>query len=283
MQKSACHFAAALALATIIFLLPIALPAQSIWLDRRHSKIIALEIIKPNLSEGFFSNTTFPTSVMYLSVRWPINEKLNVVGELPFAHGGIEFNSDFFDFNESESTIGNPYLGLEIRGQGSEFFTEIGARAPLASESNLGTTIGFLSDFVDHGEAFFPDVVSIVAVENYQHRAASGLTARLRGGPSFWIYTGSGDLDDDVELFLLYSAQAGYESDIFSLIGGVSGRLLATESGLDIGERTAHQLGASASVDLGRVRPGVQFRLPLDNDFQELLDFAFGLNLGIEL
>lgn len=282
MRKSACHLTYAFVIVVVAFLLPFSLEAQSIWADRSHNKTIALEILKPNLAGDFYDNTTFPTAAMFFSLRLPINNRLNVVGEFPLAHAGVDYRSGFFEFDESETGIGNPYVGLELLNKNSTFFTEIGARAPLAPESNLGTTVGLFADFIDRSEAFFPDVLSVIAAQNYRYQAPSGFTMRLRGGPSFWIYTGDEDLDEDVELFLLYSAQAGYESHNVSLLGGVSGRMIVTESDLNIGERTLHQFGASASVDLGRVRPGVQFRLPVDEDFGDFLDSVFGVNLAIE-
>lgn len=283
MRRFACHQTAACLLSAATVLLPFSLTAQSIWADRSHNKTIALEILKPNLTGSFYDNTTFPTSALFLSVRLPINNRLNFVGEFPLTHAGIDSRSNFFKIKESETGIGNPYIGLEIQGENGAFFTEIGARAPLAPESNLGTTIGFLTDFVDRGEAFLPDILSVIAVQNCLYRAPTGFIMRLRGGPSFWIYTGSENTSEEVELFLLYSAQVGYESNSFSLMGGLSGRMIVTESDLNIGERTLHQFGTFASLDLGRVRPGVQFRAPLDEGFKDFLDFAFGVNLALEL
>lgn len=283
MRKSECHPTSALVIAVAAFVLPFSLTAQSIWVDRSHNKTIGLEILKPNLAGDFYDNTTFPTSAMFFSLRLPISNRLNVVGEFPMAHAGVDHGSVFFEFDESETGIGNPYVGLEILNKNSAFLTEIGVRAPLTPESNLGTTVGLFADFIDRSEAFWPDVLSVIAAQNYHHRAPSGFTMRLRGGPSFWIDTGDEDTDEEVELFLLYSAQAGYELHNVSLMGGFSGRMIVTESDLNIGERTLHQFGASASVDLGRVRPSVQFRLPLDEDFGDFLDSIFGVSLAIEL
>lgn len=283
MRRSACHRTAVCLLFAATALLPFSLAAQSIWADRSHNKTIALEILKPNLTGEFYDNTTFPTSALFLSVRLPINDRLNLVGEFPLAHAGVNFSFDFFEFKESGTGIGNPYVGLEIQGENEAFFTEIGARAPLAPESNLASTIGFLTDFIDRGEAFLPDILSVIAVQNYLYRAPAGFIMRLRGGPSFWIYTGRENIDEEVELLLLYSAQVGYASNNFSLMGGLSGRMIVSEGDLNISERTLHQFGTFASIDLGRVRPGVQFRAPLDEGFKDFLDFAFGVNLALEL
>ena len=263
---------------TIVTLLfPASLSAQSIWLDRSHDKTIALEILKPNF-EGE-DNTTFTTSALFLSLRFPVAEKVVLVAELPFAHGG--FDSDFGD-SESESTIGNPYLGLEIRGRNSPVFAEIGFRAPLASEDNFGSIVGLFSD-IDRLEAFLADFLPINGMINYRHKDASGFAFRLRGGATFFINTDKQEFEDASESYIGYSAQLGYESDQVSVGGGFTGRALLTEEDLDYGERSFHQLGFVASIGLGEVRPGAYIRLPLDDDLKETLDFVFGLNLGIRL
>jgi hypothetical protein len=261
-------------------LLPGSILGQPLWLDRSHDKTIALEILKPSFDDRtFIKNTKFVTSALFLSLRLPLSENLHFVGELPFANGGFDFDGE----SESESTIGNPYLGLEISGQNSPVFAELGIRAPLAKEENFGTLIGVLTDFVDRAEAFTPDMVSITAMANYRYKNPSGFVTRLRGGPAFWVNTDKQEFEDDTELFLLYSMQAGYESEQVSIGGGFTGRWLLTEKDLTFGEQTFHQLAFAASAGLGNLRPGIQIRLPLDDDFKEVVDFVFGVNLGIQL
>jgi hypothetical protein len=264
---------------------PISSPAQSIWLDRRHDKTITLEILKPNFDGE--DNTTLATSALFLSFRSPLSKKLHFVAELPFAHSGFEAinrgESGSTSVDESESTLGNPYFGLEIAGQSSPVFAEIGIRVPFAAEDKLGAVVtGFFTDF-DRFEAFLPDLVPITGMLNYYHKEASGLAIRLRGGSSLLINHNKEKNEDATEWFLGYSAQAGYESERVSVLGGVTGRANISEGDLDFGERSIHQLGFNASVGLGNVRPGVHFRLPLDDDLKNSLDFVLGFNLGIQL
>jgi len=47
--------------------------------------------------------------------------------------------------------------------------------------------------------------------------------------------------------------------------------------------RTIHQLGLSASYTTGRFIPGILFRVPMDDDLSEILDFVFGINVGYRL
>jgi hypothetical protein len=112
---------------------------------------------------------------------------------------------------------------------------------------------------------------------------ASGAVVRLRGGPSLLINTDKDRFEDATELFIGYSAQLGYESEMVSIMGGFTGRANLTEEDADYGERSVHQLGFMASVGLGNVRPGIHLRLPLDEDLKDTFDFVLGFHLGVQL
>ncbi|MDZ7363851.1 MAG: hypothetical protein ONB46_24515 [candidate division KSB1 bacterium] len=265
----------AMLMAVMSFAIPLA--AQSIWLDRRHDQSLGLEVLipdfKPEDGEGVSG------WALFLSLRAPLSNQLRFIGEMPFVHADFESRS-FLTSSSSQNSIGNPYLGLEIGRQGSPVFGEFGVRAPLASEDKFDAAlVGLITDF-DRVEAFLPNVVSISGMLNVHQVSETGFALRLRAGPSLLVSTE--DEDDDTELSIGYSAQAGYETEAVSILGGVTGRANMTEENADFGERSVHQLGFNASLGLGKVRPGVHFRLPLDDDLKEPLDFVFGLHLGVQ-
>jgi hypothetical protein len=261
------------------------MPAQSLWLDCSQHPALALEIVKPNFDDAtFLNNTTFPTSVIFLSLRYPISTWVSVVTELPFAHGRAEFAAGFGEVeNISESALGNPYLGLELRGKNSLFFAEIGARAPMTRIGNLAASMAILEEFADRLEAFIPEYLPLIALANFHYHSAKGFAIRVRAGPSFWINTEERYYGGDNELYLLYSAQAGYETETVSYQGGATGRCVLTTDDGNFGERSVHELGMAASFGVGKVWPGVQFRLPLDADLKEVLDFSVGLHVAVRL
>jgi hypothetical protein len=261
-------------IAAMSFALP--LSAQSIWLDRRHDQTVGLEVLIPDFKTEDGGGVS--GWALFLSLRAPLSDQLRFAGELPFVHANLESGSFFFR-SGSQNSFGNPYLGLEIGRQGSPVFGEIGVRAPLASEDNFGAAlVGVITDF-DRLEAFLPNVVSISGMLNFHQIGETGFALRLRGGPSLDINTEG----EDTELLIGYSAQAGYETEAVSILGGVTGRVNMTEENADFGERSVHQIGFNASLGLGKARPGVHFRLPLDDDLKNSLDFVFGFNLGVQL
>lgn len=87
-----------------------------------------------------------------------MGENVIFVGELPFAHRGID--SDF-GFSVDETIIGNPYVGFEVWGQGSPVFAEIGVRVPVTPDDKfLASSVGSFSDF-DRFEAFALDILTL--------------------------------------------------------------------------------------------------------------------------
>lgn len=270
-----------LAAMNAMVLVPTLLSAQPLWLDRRQDKTIGLEVLIPDFKTEDGDDVS--GVALFLSLRAPLSSQLRFVSELPFVHANFESGSFFFD-SGSQNSIGNPYLGLEIGRQNSpvSVFGEIGARAPMASEDNFGAALVGLVTDSDRLEAFLPNTLPITGALNFHLKEASGFTLRLRGGPSLLIYTEADEGDDDSDWFIGYSAQAGYESEAVSVLGGVTGRANITEENADFGERSVHQLGFAVNVGLGQARPGIHFRLPLDEDLKESLDFVFGLHLGIQ-
>jgi hypothetical protein len=260
----------------VCFLATIPLLAQPIWLDQTHHRVIALEVYKPKKD-----NTKFFTSVVFLSARLGISGNLVFVAELPLAFAGFDFKAPARD--SSDNKIGNPYFGVELLRKDSPLFFEAGVRLPLVHSSNFATIIGQLTD-ADRFEAFSPDAMTLMATANLHSPPNSPLWFRLRFGPSILVSTGEGKSEflisgEDSEFFLLFSGQTGIDFPKVFLGAGLTGRLVVTED-RNIGRRTFLQLGANLRFKLGRFRPGLHFRVPLEDDLKEVLDWVGGASLG---
>ena len=256
------------------------LSGQSNWLTKSKKTSVTLELIKPNFDGD--DDLTVATSVLFLSARGPVSENNRIVVELPIAHVGFVKLNDLVE----QTLLGNPYFGFEIGLYDSPTFFELGFRLPLAPDDKEdATSIGVLSDF-ERLEAFVPDLLMFTGGVNYQHRNASNIVFRLRSGPSLWVFSSNEDEDNpEDEIWLDYSVQVGYESDSFSVLGGLTGSYWVTQGDDDEIDKTVHQLGIAASLVQGKLRPGVHFRLPLNSGDDAILaelDFVFGLSLGVQ-
>ncbi len=263
-----------LTVAAVIWLLGTPLLAQPVWLGLGDKTFIAVEALKPNF-EGDV-DLSFASAGYFISGRFSVGETITFVGELPIAHGSID--NQFF--NESETAIGNPYLGLEFRRPGANTFIEFGGRLPVAPDDKFLASFVGLSADLDRLEGFVPDLLTITGKINFVKENESNVRFRLRGGPTAWIPTGDGD---ETEFLFDYGAIVGFEGSQIIIVGGVTGRMIVSESDLDFGERTFHQLTISAMIDLGAFIPGVQIRFPLDDELQGAIDNVIGINLAFEI
>ncbi|UCE41130.1 MAG: hypothetical protein JSV17_17125 [Candidatus Aminicenantes bacterium] len=255
------------------------LGAQSIWQDPTSWEGIFIEFLKPHYADEI--DLSFLTSVTFLSARFPMTRNINFSGELPFSY--IKWDIPQGPDLGAQQTFGNPYFGLEYHPRRTALFFELGVRAPLATgiegENGEATINGGLTDFVDRAEAFATNAIPVTGFVNYIFSSRTGFSLRLRGGPSFWF--ASGDREES-ETFIMYSAQVFYETDIFRFGGGFSGRYSASMEDGDFGERSMHQLTFGLDIILGMFRPGAYIRIPLDEEYKEIIDTVIGISLGID-
>jgi len=249
--------------------------AQSFWLEPAAPVEVNLEILKPALKGADLGGSSL---VYYLSLRGQVGTTTAVVFELPYANFSHEADQYYPDY--SDNTVGNPSIGLEMGPQGDGWRGEVGVRLPTASSSNAAATMGALTDFVERTEAFLPDVLSFRAGANYRSVAPTGFAFGARISPLFWLGTGD-RAEMDPELWVLYALRAGYEGKSVAAGAGLSGRYLVTaEGGADFGQRTFHQLGLYTNLNLGGWGPGLQVRVPLDEDLTDDFDPVFSLSLS---
>ncbi len=250
------------------------LSGQSIWSDpTQDQRSIGLEVIKPNFDGE--PEHTLTTSVFFLTLKSPLTNALSLHLEAPFAHGAYRDHDGF-----SRNSMGNPYLGIDLHGEDTPLAVELGVRLPVAKSDNLGAQVGTFSNY-DRLEAFVADELSVRVMGNYRYDNKSGLMFHLRGGTIFLVNTDKQMFEEASDVNYGYSAQLGYDTKAFSLIGMFCGRVL-TEEDFNFGERSFHELGFAAKVGLGSLRPGASFRVPLDSDSRSILDFVAALTLEFQ-
>jgi hypothetical protein len=250
--------------------------AQSIWLEPPVPTDVNLEVLNPAIQGS--EMTTF--SLMYfLSGRIGLAQHTVLVAEIPYAHYAP--NSDYYGYFQrtADNAFGSPYIGLHLGPYKQGWQGEIGLRLPLAERDKYATQMGLLGDFLERAEAFLPDVLTVVAGGNYRYKSSDGFALRLRLAPLLWIGTGDNS-GMDPELFFLYAVQIGYEDQTVAVGGGLSGRYGATIEDADFGERSFHQLGLYMNFDFGGWGPGVQLRVPLDEDLGDFLDPTLSLSVS---
>jgi hypothetical protein len=250
---------------------PSAAFAQPLWVDRSADRALSLEFLKPNY-EGE-TDETFFSATWFLSARVAANDIVTVVGQAPFNRIAVEDQ-------DGSSTLGNIYFGAEFHNRNARVFAELGVYVPIADDQEMATAFGALGNFVDRAEAFVTEAMPIALGINYYHRDSSGFVSRVRVAPTFWVATGEREESD---VFLLYSGQVGYSSDVLCILAGVSGRWFVTSEDADISEATFHQMGLMVGGVWGIARPAVHLRAPLDEDLSNLVDLVWGLSVTVDV
>jgi hypothetical protein len=264
-----------LLLSLLCLLMFVVLPAvaggQPLWLNQDHNKLLAVEILKPGFDSSI--GTGFSTLTFFFTARLALSEKVSFVGEIPVAH----FAPDGSSSSESETAVGNIYLGLEQNGTGG--FGEFGVRIPtMPDDKNAAERVGVFSD-LDRWEAWLAKAVTIEGFGNFRSLNKTGVGGRGRLGGSVWIPTEGGD----AELWIPYTVMGFYRDRGGEVTFGISGRALATEGDLSFDERTFHQLVLAGHLNVGQVQLGVQYRHFLDKSLNEDVNHVFGLTVGLVL
>jgi hypothetical protein len=254
-----------------VILTPASLFAQSIWTERLPGRSFTVEFLHPNFSGSSNSSGNF---VLFFTGRIPAWERTDLIIDLPVAHSSWE--ETMFTRGESNTIVGNPYLGVEIKGPDSPSFAEIGFRLPIIPNDSFRTrNTGYLADF-DRQEAFYSDLFMVAVMGNFLvDPPLDHSILRIRFGPNFWL--GYGDL----QMVIDYSLQGGFASERITFITGISGRFFAIRNNADFSEQIFHQFGVAGSMNFGRFQPGLFFRIPIDEDLSESIDYVLGLNVGI--
>ena len=239
---------------------------------------ITLQALKPNFNGP--DNTTFTTGAYFLNYKIRLNAAIDLIGDFSLAHFADEGN---FGFSTAQTSAGNPFLGLRVHGRDSHFSGDFGLRIPVVSNTKfMAAFTGIVSDF-DRFEAFLAHQVPISANLNYTANLSRDVSLLMKAGGTFLVNTDKDPFEDSSELYLQYALGLRQHSRKVQSMIAFSGRLHVTESNLDFGQRTFHQLGFSADLLFRQISPGVEVRIPLDRDLTTILDFVAGVRITVPL
>ncbi len=253
-----------------------ALAGQSIWQGQEEESTFRLEMMRPTF-DG--EDLTTLSSAVFATARWHLLPSTALVLEVPFAYGELSATEGSPFDPAGETTIGNIYLGVEWRPGDAPVFLELGARAPLVDEDDvLACLVGAVSD-LNRSEAFGAYMVPVNAAVTYRQRFDNGLLLFARTGPVVWIPI---EERDDAEVLGFTEAQVGYAVDEFGILAGVASRILISED-WNFDERTNFQFGAGAWYQIGRVRPALQLRVPIDEEMRDVLNTIVGFSVDVRL
>lgn len=264
--------------------------AQSPWLSDSRTSSVSLEWDKPLFDDRTFDRDQISdaSSVLFLTGRMRLADNFRFVAELPMSHFGYEGNNPFGG-DDNSTAIGNIYAGgiwdINKDTPDNHAFVELGVRIPTAREPNdterFGNFTGMNSEASDRMEAFSWDTWTVPLIGNYITTINGPFAAKMRLGTLYNAYVG--DFEDlDNELHLLYGISGLYRQPNVEAHLGFSGRNPYVGNDLDFFDNGFTQLRAGVARPFGKITPGVYVRKPLGENYNQVLDLAYGLSLEVK-
>jgi hypothetical protein len=239
----------------------------SMWAEHNSKSTLSVEVVRP--SYGYGEPFTITSSAMYLTLELVATPAVAFTLEIPAAYANLKRDpysyedASYAEYMKQQEglTLGNPYFGIRWNNRSRSVHCELGIAAPVASSSkDYAILVGQSADF-DRFYSFVPDVTTVRGAVDYRFRATSGIFLQVAGG-GFLLAPDQGD----PELFGQYGAFVGADDDVVTVKGGITGIIWTTVSGPNFSERTWHQLGLEADLKMGDFRPGLEVRVPLDEE-----------------
>lgn len=245
--------------------------AQPVWTGPpEHASTVSLEWLKPAFDQG--DDISFFTSSLVLSGQATLTDRLMIVGEVPASYVRAG--------DQGASSVGNPFVGIELRGHDPSIFMELGIRLPVADDVDvLPAAIGSLIDLNRFG-AYGVNVLPLQLVANYHYApTASNVSVRVRGGSETFLPVAQ---DAGGAMILTYGVQGWYRGAQVEGGGGLTGRwAVGQEDGF--GESSLHQATITVRGIFGRVRPGVLVRIPVDDPLNDVFTATVGVTVTVAL
>lgn len=242
----------------------LATPEKGVWMEASYADLEIME-------------TSFPSSTWFLSGRMPITDRVRAMVDVPFAHAKVDLGLG----KESNTVLGNPYLGLEFLTR--SLVLETGVRLPLttADGESFADVVALLGD-IQRSEAFMEDIVPVTAAATYTHGLDRGLSLQARTGVVGVFYTGDNEeLDSDA--LIDYGLLATYPTGAARFGLGFYGRWAATADEGSFGNNSIHHAALSADYKVRGVRPGISIRVPVDSQYEEIVNSTIGLYLQVPI
>lgn len=263
----------------VVALLLNVIHAQGPWPFGPKDSQVGISIQKPLLDDNDFYEYTFFTLSYLIYGNFKIGDRASIKFDLPISHAGIEAQSSFGDFDDSETSIGNPGAFLSLRLI-PVLYLDAGVRLPLSDQENgMSAGIGAISHIQDMFRAF-PEAFPFYGIFTVHTPLGQSSPVFFQGGagPVWAINTDQDEGEDGSDLFLKYCLSFGVlQSNFEGQLGWNSLGILTESMGADE-DRFLNSIFLDASIKLP---PTSKFAftldIPLNSDFRDVVSAVIGL------
>lgn len=266
--------------AMIIILVPFFCSAENFLLSKPQSETttFTLRYLYPSIK---YNKLEALSGVYDLSVSVPISKKLNLVAGIPYITAGI---SD----EVSESGLGNLFAGIQYRltkTQNNSTTLTAGVFVPIISSEKAFSVfaMGYFSDLCSF-EKYLYNTTSFYAMLAHNGITKDGFMYGLELGATYSIASDNDYFYEmESELYINYGVKAGYRANVIDIQAELMGKMLLTESDLDLGERTLHMVAFGVQWNKGAIRPGVFYALHLKEYLRDEVSGVLGVKIDFVL
>ncbi|MEL6823366.1 MAG: hypothetical protein AAFP70_16530 [Calditrichota bacterium] len=267
----------------IIFLAAsFSISAQDTYPINSNKTSLNYEFLKPDINLGDEIGSTFLSGTHHFNIQLNLNSRLSLVGGIPIVNFNLTEDLGNENFNITGTEIGNPYIGFKFQRPGQSFFTEFGTRIPLvdSEDFSFAYSFGTLAEITERVEAFLPDILPIhLMFGNTFKNRQNGSFIGFRSGGAVWLNIGDGN-GDGVEAILKNNIRAGLDNRQVRVSIIYHSSWLITEDD-DFSDLFYNSLGFQTDLKFNTISPYVNFRKPLNENFENFTDFI--LTFGVRL
>jgi len=264
-----------------LLLTALALTGQTLFMEKRGSDVPELEFrfLRPFFEGG--DSLSFISGIYDLTLSMPFKAEssYNWVVSMPFSY--MYMSED--GYSESNSAVGNLYVGLQQRlkaGVNKGLTGSAGLFLPLAPEDDyFATFLGYLSDPA-RVYKYMPNTLTFRGTITY-HRYWEMAFLKVELGPDVLFPTKKSGAD--MEVLVHYGIGGGLKLGNFALAGEFFGYSILTQEVDDIGDRFFNYINFGVTWTKGRIRPGIFYMIPFDEDFRDFLDGVIGIKVEVDL
>lgn len=281
MKKRKLIVLSVVAFFVIFAALPQTANSQQYWMNQHEGNSIGLEIVKP-IFDSDVDNVGFLTTCWLLSGQHLASDKVTIVYQLPIANYSVK---DETIYDESETSFGNPYIGIRFSNSKNEFeknkfITHIGIRLPFASDNKIDAArVGYFANH-EQLEAFLPEYMTFSFAGTFRSKPAEQSVLNISIGGNYMLSTD----DRDSEFLLDYNVDFTSTSANNLILGaGFTGKMILSQSGLSFSERTVHQLALLGGYNGPKLKPILTFKIPFDDNLSNAISFVLGFKFIYKL
>ncbi len=257
--------------------------AQTDWLDIRDFSRVSL-IGSKTISE-YNEGQPLLNTIWFCEGNIHVGEYFTVVFEVPYIRVDMEYPQleygvlgDYY----LESRTGNPYLGVEVGKRKQGPYGLLGFRPALTGRIYNYHATEMIFSHYGRLEAFTDNYASLTAGIGYRGISTAGSRVNCEVGFTRVLPTEDKAYLDPIT-YLNYRIGVRYTTGLFGFVWGLNGRTDLTDPNYNMDERSHHQTGFGADMQLGRFYPGAYIYWPLDAVLIGSYRAVYGISLTTEL